>query len=242
MRGDDQPSRYPPRGVWFGLILAACALRIATAQDATGPARRGPAEPLVLSGGRVSTWGRSGWAVRLPVRAASVFQGTEGLRRAGRLPDRQRRQRRRSPLRGRGLRRGQRPPHLAGAMARRSGTAPASARSEVQLQAYESDGVESLRSPPWSLPILRRSGFLGPDPPASKPAPHVATGAPSRRRPPAGIPGRGDRSGGPPAARAARPSGPDPAASVGRGVAAEVRSDGRHGAVEPRRPARAGRR
>ena len=23
MRGDDRSSRYPPRGVWFGLILAA---------------------------------------------------------------------------------------------------------------------------------------------------------------------------------------------------------------------------
>ena len=46
MRGDDQPSRYPPRGVWFGLILAACAAPVAWAQDATAPAARGPAEPL----------------------------------------------------------------------------------------------------------------------------------------------------------------------------------------------------
>ena len=33
VRGDDRSSRYPPRGVWFGLILAAGTVRALLAQD-----------------------------------------------------------------------------------------------------------------------------------------------------------------------------------------------------------------
>ena len=82
VRGDDQPSRYPPRGVWFGLILAACTVRALAAQEATDAAPRDPGEPLVLSADRVWEWrGADGQYLYLSGHA-SALQGTDGLRAA----------------------------------------------------------------------------------------------------------------------------------------------------------------
>ena len=80
VRGDDQPSRYPPRGVWFGLILAACACRASSAQDAPDPASRGPAEPLVLSARTISVWGGPDAQYVYLSGAAAVLEGTDGMR------------------------------------------------------------------------------------------------------------------------------------------------------------------
>ena len=75
MRGDDRSSRYPPRGVWFGLILAAGTVRALLAQDvpAADDSRR-LADPVVLAANRVTQWKAAGaiW-VRL-VGDASVLQ------------------------------------------------------------------------------------------------------------------------------------------------------------------------
>ena len=57
MRGDDQPSRYPPRGVWFGLIAVAGIGRVLLAQDAAIPsAAPRPTDPLILTAQRVARW------------------------------------------------------------------------------------------------------------------------------------------------------------------------------------------
>ena len=80
MRGADQPSRYPPRGVWFGLILAAWGVRTLAAQSVSDSATRQSTDPLVLSAERVWQWsGADGQYVYLS-GAASVLQGTDGLR------------------------------------------------------------------------------------------------------------------------------------------------------------------
>src|SRR5690242_16128358 len=48
VRGDDQPSRCPPRGVWFGLILTAGLAGVLPAQEAPEPnAAPRTADPLV---------------------------------------------------------------------------------------------------------------------------------------------------------------------------------------------------
>ena len=81
MRGDDRSSRYPPRGVWFGLILAVGTVRALLAQDV--PAEDDPrrlADPVVLAANRVTQWKAAGaiW-VRL-VGDASVLQPVDGVR------------------------------------------------------------------------------------------------------------------------------------------------------------------
>jgi hypothetical protein len=83
VRGDDRPSRYPPRGAWFGLVLAACTLCApASAQVAPDAAALGPAEPLVLSAERVSAWSDADDRYLSLSGKASVLQDTEGLRAA----------------------------------------------------------------------------------------------------------------------------------------------------------------
>ncbi len=50
MRGDDHSSRYPPRGVWFGLILLTAAVRGLLAQEVpTEDDPRRLADPVVLA-------------------------------------------------------------------------------------------------------------------------------------------------------------------------------------------------
>ena len=81
MRGDDQASRYPPRGVWFGLILLCGIGPVLFAQDEpNGTAARRVQDPIVLAGHRVTAWSTAdGRWVHLFDRAA-VLQGVEGLR------------------------------------------------------------------------------------------------------------------------------------------------------------------
>ncbi len=121
MRGDDQPSRYPPRGVWFGLILALCSVRALAAQEAPDDATRQSADPLVLSAERVWRWrGADGQYLYLS-GAASVLQGTDGLRAACHLPDRHDLRGWRIPPPGRGVCRGRGPGHLAWSRPSRTG-------------------------------------------------------------------------------------------------------------------------
>ncbi len=76
MRGDDQPSRYPPRGVWFGLILSAGLAGLLLGQDAPDPS--GPSTPtdsVVFSAQRVWRWaGADGYYLYLQGESA-VLQG-----------------------------------------------------------------------------------------------------------------------------------------------------------------------
>ena len=81
MRGDDISSRYPPRGVWFGLILAVGTARALLAQDVRDEAvARRLSEPIVLAATSVTQWKSSDavW-VRLTGNV-SVLQGVDGVR------------------------------------------------------------------------------------------------------------------------------------------------------------------
>ena len=81
MRGDDQPSRYPPRGVWFGLILAAGFAGVLLGQDAPDPAGAStPTDPVVFSAQRVWRWaGADGHYLYLYGESAAL-QGVDGIR------------------------------------------------------------------------------------------------------------------------------------------------------------------
>ena len=52
VRGDDRSCRYPPRGVWFGLILTAMTVRALVAQDAPRRRNHAPAQGPGLAGCR----------------------------------------------------------------------------------------------------------------------------------------------------------------------------------------------
>ena len=57
MRGDDRSCRYPPRGVWLGLILATMAVRAVAAQDGLDEATtRRLKDPVSLAADRVTHW------------------------------------------------------------------------------------------------------------------------------------------------------------------------------------------
>ncbi len=183
MRGDDQPSRYPPRGVWFGLILSACAVRALAAQGPSDAAWRAAAEPLVLSADRVVGWRGPDDAQYLYLSgSASVRQGTDVLLAAKaicRIVDVSEGRDHvfevevyaegnvRDTARGRGPLASDRATFRA---------------AEVQKRTYQRDGSSTLRAAPQNLEILNRSGFL------------------ARERPPTGKAPRGEQS-----ARRSRP-------------------------------------
>ena len=227
MRGDDQPSRYPPRGVWLGLILSACAWHASSAQDAPDAATRGPAEPLVLSARSVTVWGGPDAQYVYLSGAAAVLQGTDGLRAMQVVCRIVNVSNGGDPLyevevyaEG-GVRDTSRPEtslDSRGALF----SAP-----EVKMQAYARDGVNSLRSPPRGLDILRRSGFIRPARAAAVTRPQApqnlvatdvtipASGLPPLEPVPASAVGAGFASVG---SDASAPTGPDgtPASSSSR--------------------------
>ncbi len=162
MRGDDQPSRYPPRGVWFGLILSACAMRALAAQEPSDAAPRAPAEPLMLSADRVVGWSGPDAQYLYLSGSTSVLQGTDGLRAAKAVCRIINVSEGADPLfevevyaegNVRETSRGRGPLTSDRALFR---------TAEVKRQAYQRDGVSSLQSAARNLEILRRSGFLNP--------------------------------------------------------------------------------
>ncbi len=83
MPGYDRSRRYPPRGVWFGLVLAAISLRAVAAQDALDEAtRRQLRDPVALAADRVTHWnGPDGHWVHLWGNV-SVLHGSRPVVRA----------------------------------------------------------------------------------------------------------------------------------------------------------------
>ena len=80
MRGDDRSCRYPPRGVWLGLILASMTVCALLAQDAPDDeATRRLKEPVSLAANRVTHWnGPDGDWVHLWGNVA-ILQGTDAV-------------------------------------------------------------------------------------------------------------------------------------------------------------------
>ena len=163
MRGDDRSSRYPPRGVWFGLILAAGTVRALLAQDV-------PDAEDCTSTCRPRRVGRKS---RDPVDSGrgdlgAARGGLVGPSRCGRI--RARRPSSGSPMSRRASRGSCRWKSTPRDEVRLSGAntpAQPSYRgvfrtTEVQLKCYDPAGPKTAKDPPWDLAIIRRSGFLAP--------------------------------------------------------------------------------
>jgi hypothetical protein len=161
VRGDDRSSRYPPRGVWFGLILAVGTVRALSAQDV--PAEDDPrrlADPVVLAANRVTQWQTAGasW-VRL-VGDASVLQAVDGVRAREAIV--------RITDGSSGVDKIQQVEVYAEGDVRLSGAATSTRpayrgafrTTECQLKCYDAGRPQTVNSPPWDLSIIRRSGFL----------------------------------------------------------------------------------
>jgi hypothetical protein len=162
VRGDDRCSRYPPRGVWFGLILAAGTVRALLAQDVheEETARR-LADPVVLAADHVTQWKAADaiW-VRLAGNS-SVLHGVEGARgkeAVVRIVDT-----------SEGAETIKQVEVYAEGDVRLSGANHVARPSyrglfrttEVQLKSYDAAGPQTARVPPWDLMLIRRSGLLG---------------------------------------------------------------------------------
>lgn len=176
MRGDDQASRRPPRGVWYALILAAFSVRAVAAQDAPGADPRASTEPLELSAEQVWEWsGPDAQYLYLSGGAAALQGGTEGLRA------------KQVVCRIVNIGEGKEPIYEvevyaegdvretaqeAGPFAQDRATFHA---PEVRMKAYRPGGLHRWDAPPIRLEILRRSGFLvrGPTSAQAMPPPLV---------------------------------------------------------------------
>ena len=165
MRGDDLSSRYPPRGVWFGLILAAGTVCALLAQDVPDDAdTRRQSDPIVLAATSVTQWKSSdGVWVRLTGNT-SVLQGVDGVRcreAIVRIVDISSENEKISRV-----------DVYAEGQIRVSGTSNADQTSyrgefqtgEVRLKCYDRAGPKTEKDPPWGLAIIRRSGFVAPKP------------------------------------------------------------------------------
>jgi hypothetical protein len=165
VRGDDRSSRYPPGGVWFGLILAVGIVRAATAQDDPEAEKtRRLADPVVLAANRVTQWKASdGIWVRL-AGDASVLQGVEGVRAREavvRIVD----------VSSGGEKISQVEVYAEGQV-RVTGSNNSGRPSyrgvlrtaEVQLRSYDPAGPKTEKVPPSDLAIIRRSSLRAPKP------------------------------------------------------------------------------
>ena len=183
MRGDDQPSRYPPRGVWFGLILTAGLAGVLPAQEAPEPdAASRTADPLSLTADRVTRWvSPDGYYVHL-LGDAALLQGVEGFRAreaVARIVDRSSATERlylvevyaEGAVRASG----------EAAPTRTGGQRAVFRTPEVQIKAYEPRGLIALPGPPRPAGILLRSGFARANPGAPAARPSTAAGLDPQR-------------------------------------------------------------
>jgi hypothetical protein len=161
VRGDDRSIRYAPRGVWFGLILAAGTVRAVLAQDVQDDDRsRRLADPVVLAANQVTQW-KAGGAIWVHLAGnSSVLHGVDGLRAIEavvRIVDisidgervRQVEFYAEGDVRLSDANRSSRPWHRG-----------VFRTSEVQLKCYSASGPQAAKNPPWNLAVIRRSGYL----------------------------------------------------------------------------------
>jgi hypothetical protein len=165
VRGDDRSSRYPPRGVWFGLILAMGTVRALVAQETPdGRAARRLNAPIVLAASKVTHWKAADGDWVLLQDASSVLQGVHGIRAReaiARVTDISTDvdQIKQVEIYAEGQVRiagDDNPP--------RSSFHTVFRATEVRLQSYDASGPTRLMNAPAQLPIIRRSGFLAPKP------------------------------------------------------------------------------
>jgi hypothetical protein len=172
VRGYDRSRRYPPRGVWLGLVLTAISLRALAAQDVLDDAtRRRLNDPISLAGDRVTQWtGPDGHWVHLWGNV-SVLHGPEPVLRAReavvRISDASTEFEKIKLVEvyAEGLLR----PAREGSPSQGTGRA-AVRTSEIRLTCFQPTGVSEARNPPWQLQIIKRSGLRGKMPARAVPA------------------------------------------------------------------------
>jgi hypothetical protein len=160
--GYDRSRRYPPRGVWFGLVLAAISLRAVAAQDGLDEAtRRKLNDPVALAADRVSHWnGPDGHWVHLWGNV-SVLHGSEPVVRAReavvRISDQSMEFEtiKLVEVYAEGVARPARedlpPSQTTGRAAVRT--------SVIRLNSFGPTGPSEIKNPPWQLQIIKRSGL-----------------------------------------------------------------------------------
>jgi hypothetical protein len=170
--GYDRSRRYPPRGVWFGLVLAATTVRALVAQDALDEATmRRLHDPVALAADRVTHWnGPDGHWIHLWGNV-SVLHGPEPVVRAREVVVRISDQStefekiKQVEVYAEGVVRS----------ARDQGQPPAVGRStvrtgEIRLKCFQPAGPTETKNPPWQLQIIKRSGFLQKKPAIAAPS------------------------------------------------------------------------
>ena len=163
MRGDDQPSRYPPRGVWFGLFIAAWFAGVAPGQDSPDPlaGARSQNDPLVFSAERLWRWTEADGCYYLYLSGNSAaLQGVDGVRARAVVAQ------------IKTLSAGDEPLYRVEIYAEgdvqdtgKAGKPLARYRTsyqvaKVEMETYDPDGLKVLSTPPPPFGLLQRSGLL----------------------------------------------------------------------------------
>src|SRR5208337_3183765 len=178
-REHDQPRLHTRLCLWSGLIFALAIPTATRAQDQAAPDAQAAADPIELAARRVQVWDTAGERWAILSGEAAVLQAGDGLRaRAAvvRILE--------VPMEnGKGYQaeiyaEGEVRISGQGGPPRPQARTVLRTRKQVQLRAYKDNGFTQWKEPPRDLLILRRSGFVAPEPAAAQQAQSLASATP----------------------------------------------------------------
>jgi len=184
VREHDQPRLHTRLCLWSGLIFALAIPTATRAQDQAAPDAQAAADPIELAARRVQVWDTAGERWAILSGEAAVLQAGDGLRaRAAvvRILE--------VPMEnGKGYQaeiyaEGEVRISGQGGPPRPQARTVLRTRKQVQLRAYKDNGFTQWKEPPRDLLILRRSGFVLPEPATARPEPAAARSEPAIARP-----------------------------------------------------------
>ena len=184
MREHDQPRLHTRLCLWSGLIFALAIPTATRAQDQAAPDAQAAADPIELAARRVQVWDTAGERWAILSGEAAVLQAGDGLRaRAAvvRILE--------VPMEnGKGYQaeiyaEGEVRISGQGGPPRPQARTVLRTRKQVQLRAYKDNGFTQWKEPPRDLLILRRSGFVLPEPAAARSEPAIAQPEPATTQP-----------------------------------------------------------
>ncbi|MGA2702133.1 MAG: hypothetical protein ABSH35_13685 [Isosphaeraceae bacterium] len=169
--------------MWSGLIFALAIPTATRAQDQAAPDAQAAADPIELAARRVQVWDTAGERWAILSGEAAVLQAGDGLRaRAAvvRILE--------VPMEnGKGYQaeiyaEGEVRISGQGGPPRPQARTVLRTRKQVQLRAYKDNGFTQWKEPPRDLLILRRSGFVLPEPATARPELAAARSEPAAAR------------------------------------------------------------
>ncbi len=178
MREHDQPRLHTRLCLWSGLIFALAIPTASRAQDPAAPDAQAANDPIELAARHVQVWETAGERWAILSGEAAVLQAGDGLRaRAAvvRIIE--------VPMEdGKGYQaeiyaEGEVRISGQGGPPRPQVRTVLRTRKQVQLRAYRENGLTQWKEPPRDLLILRRSGFVLPEPAAAPSEPAAAPAA-----------------------------------------------------------------